>query len=190
MQNLASKTYLNKIINIQSEMLFREAEDDVYYFNKLGLAVKKLKKSVELTPCHLKSILLYADVCFIRGYIKKALTLYLKAEELSDSNVKAAASIANCYNLLNNYKMAVLYCNKALDYMKEPNYSLFSQLIEIKITNLVKLKKYKDAYITFIQSQSYLDSVSLKTIYANNYEIINEKIKLQRKLRYSGLKIV
>ena len=74
--------------------------------------------------------------------------------------------------------------------MTEINYSLFSQLIEIKINNLVNLKKYKDAYITFIQSQNILDAASIKNIYTSDYVIINEKLKLQKKLHYLGLKIV
>ena len=62
--------------------------------------------------------------------------------------------------------------------------------IEIKIDSLVNLKRYKEAYVAFIQAQNILDIISLKTIYSSNYELINEKIKLQNKLQHSNLKIV
>ena len=190
MQNIINKKAINKIINIKSEILFREAEDDFYYFNHLNKAMKKLKEAVILTPYHLKSIMLYADICFIKGFFNKALSLYLMAEKISSKNFKILASLANCYNSLKKSKEADLYCDLAINSMTEINYSLFSQLIEIKINNLVNLKKYKDAYITFIQSQNILDAASIKNIYTSDYVIINEKLKLQKKLHYLGLKIV
>ena len=55
---------------------------------------------------------------------------------------------------------------------------------------LLEMKKYKQAYITFIQAQNVMDTVSLKNIYNSNYELINEKLKLQKKLKQSHLKIV
>ncbi len=190
MQNIINKLGINKIINIKSEVLFREAEDDFYYFNHLNKAMKKLKEAVNLTPNHLKSIMLYADICFIKGYFNKALSLYLTAEKISSKDSKILASLANCYNSLKKSKEAVMYCDMAINSMIEINYSLFSQLIEIKINNLINLKKYKEAYITFIQSQNILDTASLKNIYTSDYEIINEKLKLQKKVHYLGLKIV
>ena len=190
MQNIISKSYINKVINIKSEVLFREAEDDFYYFNKINLAMKKLKQAIELTPNHFKSVVLYADILFMKGQIKKALELYILANKLSSGNSKVVASIANCYGSLKQYDESLEFCNKAIQLNSADNYSLFSQLIEIKINNLVALKRYKEAYVTFIQSQNILDAVSLKSIYTNNYETLNEKIKLQEKLHYSGLKIV
>lgn len=190
MQNIINKSYTNKVINIKSEVLFREAEDDFFYFNKLNLAAKKLKQAVELTPMHFKSVMLLADILFMKGQTKKALELYFHANDLSSNNSKVMASIANCYASLKKYQESLEFCNKAINLNSSENYSLFSQLIEIKINNLVALKRYKEAYVSFIQSQNVLDSVSLKSIYTNNYETLNAKIKLQEKLHYSGLKIV
>ena len=41
MQNSGNLLYRDnkKVINLQSEVLFREAEDDFYYFNKVNFAV-------------------------------------------------------------------------------------------------------------------------------------------------------
>ena len=50
MQNFGDISYLDskKIIDIRSEVLFREAEDDFYYFSNINSALKKLKKAKKI----------------------------------------------------------------------------------------------------------------------------------------------
>lgn len=192
MQNTNNISYINrnKVINIKSEILFREAEDDFFYFNKINTAYKKLKEAVILTPYHLKSILLLADIHFMKGQTSKALELYLRAEDISSSNAKTLAAIANCYYVLGNHSEAILYIERAIEKLDYKNYSLFSQIIEIKINILMEQRKYKQAYITFIQAQNILDNTSLKVIYNINYELLSEKINLQKRIRKSNLQII
>lgn len=192
MQNLSNTSYINqaKVINIKSELLCREAEDDFFYFNKINSAFKKLKLAVDLSPFHLKSLLLLADIYFIKGNIKKSLCLYKRAEMLSTPNARIFASIANCNQIIGDYSTAIDYCNKALDNQNAENFNLFSQIIEIKINSFMSMKNYKQAYITFIQAQNISDNASLNMIYNINYEKLNEKINLQKKLQQSKLQIV
>lgn len=192
MQNINNISYIkdSKVINIKSEILCREAEDDFFYFNKINSAYKKLTEAVRLTPYHLKSIMLLADICFIKGFIKKALNLYYKAEQISMPNSKILAAIANCEYCTGNYSSALKYCEKALDILNSENFMLFSQIFEIKINILMQQKEYKQAYVAFIQSQNLLDNSALKSIHNLNYETLNEKINLQKKLKLSNLKIV
>ncbi len=189
MQNTNIKSYINntKIVNIKSEILCREAEDDFYYFKKVNTAYKKLCEAVKLTPSHTKSILLLADICFIKGYIKKALNLYLQALQYI-KQPRLYAAIANCYNIRGNYDSALEYCNYAIEFMTEEHLSLYSQVTEMKINILISQKKYKQAYNTFIKTQNILDKNS--DIYNINYELLSEKINLQNKLKHSSLKIV
>lgn len=189
MQNISNLSYINseKVINMRSEVLFREAEDDFFYFNKINSAKKKLELAISLTPSHKKSLMLCADIYFIKGNIKKALETYKKA---NNETPRGFASVANCFYVLKDYENAISYADKAVELLKNDDFSLFSQLIEIKINSLVEMKRYKQAYISFIQAQNVLDAVSLKNIYNSNYELINEKLKLQKKLRQSRLKIV
>ncbi len=191
MQNINSTSYINKkkIINIKSEMLFREAEDDFFYFNKVNNAYKKLAEAVKLTPNHLKSLNLLADICFMKGMIKKALNLNLRAEKLCCDS-RTFASIASCYYILGNYESALDYCEKALNNIEFEEGELFSQIIEIKINILVKKRAYKKAYITFIQAQNTIDKSALKMLYDMNYELLSEKIGLQKRRKRSNLKIV
>lgn len=192
MQNTSNILQINKskVINIKSELLCREAEDDFYYFNNVNAAYKKLKLAVELTPYHLKSLLLYADVCFVKGLIKNALELFVRAEKISPLNTKVLASIANCSYVLGDYSIALQYIEKTIELLNDESISLHSQLLEIKINILMAEKRYNDAYVAFIQAQNILDSNSLKSIYNVSYEILSEKIKLQKKLKKSNLKIV
>lgn len=192
MQNTSNLSYINakKVINMRSEVLFREAEDDFFYFNKINVALKKLEQAVKLTPSHTKSLMLCADIYFMKGQIKKALEFYKTAQLYGQVDARCIASISNCLYSLKEFEDAIKWTDKALDKLKNEDYSLYSQLIEIKINSLVELKRYKQAYITFIQAQNVIDAVSLKNIYSSNYELINEKLKLQKRIRQSRLKIV
>ena len=186
MQNTVSNFINKKVINIKSEMLFREAEDEFYYFNNLKKAESKLKKAIELTPCHTKSITMYGNLCFIKGNFAKAVSLYLIANGLNPNDGKILASLANCYYSLKKYELSLKYADKALQNMEYDNFSLFSQIIEIKINCLSELKRYNEAYNTFIHSKNILKRTLLK----ETYRYLNEKIQLHKKLQFSGLKIV
>ena len=119
MQNFGDISYLDskKIIDIRSEVLFREAEDDFYYFSNINSALKKLKKAIFLTPNHTKSLVLCADIYFVKGNIKKALDLYKKADLLTVNNVRIIAAIANCHYSLKNYNEALKYTKTAIKYI-------------------------------------------------------------------------
>lgn len=192
MQNISNLSYINskKVINMKSEVLFREAEDDFFYFNKINAALKKLEEAVRLTPSHTKSLMMCADIYFVKGNIKKALITYQNAYVYGQSSARCIAAISNCYYSLKDYEQALVWLDKAINALDREDYSLYSQLIEIKINTLVEMKRYKQAYVVFIQSQNMLDVISLKNIYNSNYELINEKLQLQKKLRTSRLQIV
>ncbi len=186
MQNINSINYLNitKVINIESERLFREAEDDFYYFNKINSAYKKLKQAVSLTPNHLKSILLLADIIFMKGNIKKSLRLYTSALKIKSDSFKIYASIANCYKSLNNYEKALEYCNLAFELKNIQNFMLFNQLLEIKIEILISMSKYKEAYFNIFKLKKLSEPFDF------NYEFLHNKIERLNKLAASNLQIV
>lgn len=178
----------SKVIDIRSEMLFRSAEDDFFYLNKIDSAYKKLKKAVLLTPEHLKSLKLLADAAFIKGYTKKALEFYLKAYRLSGSD-SAAAGAANCLYRLKHYTEALLYCDKAAS-SKHQNHDLMLQVFEIKIGCLAALKRYKSAYKAFKEAQLMFDKSELNVFKSLNYEYLSGKINLMQRIQHSNLKIV
>lgn len=186
MQNCNGNNYINytNIININTEKLFREAEDDLYYFNKTTSAYKKLKKAVELTPSNFKSVLLLADVAFIKGYTLKALEFYKQANRLKSSDFKSAAAIANCYKITGDFENALKYCNVALNNCEINDYSLLNQLLDIKIELLISQKRYKEAYNTLAAKKNNIKKFDFE------FEFLHNKIKVQKKLKNSGLKVV
>lgn len=191
MQNNQNISYINsKIINLRSEILFREAQDDFFYFNKINLAIKKLLEAIELTPSYVKALLLCSDIYFIKGQFNKALNYAFEAFEFNPYSVKAAANIANCFYALKNFSKSLEFCEMALNLIQNENEAFYFQIIEIKINSLIGLKKYKQAYVTFIQSQQLLEKDDLVNLYTQNFYSINQKIKLQKKLTKSNLKIV
>ncbi len=191
MQNNQNILYINgKIINLRSEILFREAQDDFFYFNKTNLALTKLLEAVKLTPSFVKALLLCSDIYFIKGQFNKSLQFALEAFEYNPYSLKAAAAIANCYYALKKYSSAIEFCEKALNLVQDENEAIYSQIIEIKINSLLGLKDYKQAYISFIQCQDVLKQTDLLNIYNQNFYLIKQKIKLQKKLMKSNLKIV
>ena len=179
MQNSNTISYIdhNKVINIKSEKLFREAQDDFFFFNKIICARQKLAQAVKLTPNHQKSILLLADIYFIKGFIKKALSLYEKALKISPDNAKILASIANCHNSLSNYNLAINFCNKAILKLSPDNYQLFYQILEIKINTLLTQKKFISAYNELSSAKIFLNDSFLY-----NLQILHDKIARRKKL--------
>ena len=192
MQNSGNLLYRDnkKVINLQSEVLFREAEDDFYYFNKVNLAYKKLSKAVDLTPFHTKSLMLLADICFMKGDVKLALNYYQQAEIVSADKPKVYASLSNCYYALKDFSNAVKFADKSLEMLRSDDFSLYSQLVEIKVNSLVELKKYSEANEIFTQSRNYMDSLTFKSLYNTSFELINEKLKLKKKQQQVKLRIV
>ncbi len=182
MQNISEIN--TKIININSERLFREAEDDLFYFNNINSAYKKLKMAVKLTPNHFKSIMLLADTAFLKGYFKKAAGLYIKASNIQPYNFRTYACIVNCYKMLKNYKLALKYCDLAFACCLFENYSLYIQLLEIKIELLISQKMYKQASFDIIKLRKNVREFDF------DYEFLHNKIVMHNKLIASNLKIV
>ena len=192
MQNSGNLLYRDskKVINLKSEVLFREAEDDFYYFNKVNVAYKKLVEAVALTPSHTKSLMLLADICFMKGDIKLALKYYQQAELFCSDKSKIYASFSNCYYALKDFSLAINFADKSLKLLNSDDFSLYSQLIEIKVNSLVELKKYSEANEIFTQSKNYMDSLTFKNLYNSSFELINEKLNLKKKLQKVNLRIV
>lgn len=190
MQNFGDISYLDskKIIDIRSEVLFREAEDDFYYFSNINSALKKLKKAIFLTPNHTKSLVLCADIYFVKGNIKKALDLYKKADLLTVNNVRIIAAIANCHYSLKNYNEALKYAKTAIKYITLNDIALYSQILGLMAKIFTSLKNYKKAFEIYSEMKNF-DS-SFEEFYKSSYDFVNKKMKLQTKLNNSGLKIV
>lgn len=190
MQNFGDISYLDskKIIDIRSEVLFREAEDDFYYFSNINSALKKLNKAVTLTPNHTKSLVLCADIYFIKGNIKKALNLYKRASLLTVNNPRIIAGIANCYYALKNCEEALKYAKIAIKSITFEDTALYSQILGLMAKTYTSMQNYKKAFEIYSELKNI--NSSFEEFYKTSYDFVNKKMKLQIKLNNSGLKIV
>lgn len=192
MQNFGdiSYSYNKKIIDIRSEILFREAEDDFYYFNKVNTALKKLENAVSLTPTHLKSLILCADIYFIKGNFHKALKLYESALSLRADDSRIIASVANCCYSLKKYREALKYAGKAIKIISASEIALRIQISEIMVNSYIALNNYKKAFELFAEIDSYAKEFSFEEFHKSAYDYLYEKLEVRKKLNNSGLKIV
>ena len=183
-----SVNYYN-VINIKSEILFREAEDNFLYFNKLKKAENKLNEALELTPLHSKSNILKGDICFIKGKMQEAFEHYKKAEIFAPNNSKVLASVANCLEAQKDYNNALKYCNKAFLMLNEDNIQLTTPLYELKTSILLKLKRYEEAkhFISQAKNNLALDDV---TCLKSHKKDLNTKLKLKKRILASNLQVL
>ena len=126
----------------------------------------------------------------MKGDIKLALKYYQQAELFCSDKSKIYASFSNCYYALKDFSLAIKFADKSLKLLKSDDFSLYSQLIEIKVNSLVELKKYSEANEIFTQSRNYMDSLTFKNLYNSSFELINEKLNLKKKLQKVNLRIV
>lgn len=180
----------NKIINIKSELLFREAEDDFYYFNKPLSALKKLHSALELTPFHLKSIVLAADICFCRGNIKKAMRYYSVALSLSPKNTKFSASLGNCHKILGNNKKALAFFNNALENDNLDNISLSVQILELKAQCAIALKLYSEAKSALQKLNFIASDQNISDYLLYDYFLLYNKLKIHNKIKDYELRVI
>lgn len=176
----------SNITNLKSEVLFREAEDDFLYFNKLKKAIKKLEEAIMLTPSHHKSYSLLGDALFIQGKVEKALDNYKEADKYVNDS-KIIASIAMCFESKGEYLEALKHCDKAFLYINEDNCQLYLSLYELKTTILLKLRRYEEAK-KFIESAKNNLSIEDLMNFKNHRELVNSKLRLKEKMEKISLR--
>ncbi|MDD3238415.1 MAG: tetratricopeptide repeat protein [Candidatus Gastranaerophilales bacterium] len=177
------------VINIKSEILYREAEDNFFYFNKLKKAVRNLNTALKLTPNHAKSLILMGDIRFIQGKTKEALNYYLQANELRPDNAKILGGIANCYSYISNPQKAILYCDRAFSNINCDNEELYSSLYEIKISNLLNEKKYTKAGLFIKKAEKALTMEDFFNLIPQK-TALNIKLALQNRIKSNSLKLI
>ena len=177
------------IADIRAEKLFREAEDDFFYFNDIKSATQKIEKALILVPTMLKALMMKANISLLEGDFSLALHYYQEAKNVAPNNAKVLAALANMYEINEENEKALEYIERAL-ILITTNTPLYKALIDLKITILIKLKKYLLAQKFINQSKSVLSIEDYKDIYVNNNHLIKQKLKLQKKIKENHLKLV
>ena len=170
--NLTDNT--RDILDIRSERLFREAEDDVFFFYDFDSALEKLNLAIEYTPAFTKALLLKADILVIKGEFDLALNIYHFVLEFGLKNAKVYASIANCYELLQDYEKALIFIEKSFAQEVKPFGELYKFLYDLKVSILVRTRKYYQARLEIDKSRynlffkDYLELKQSKKIFSKH----------------------
>lgn len=182
--------YDDNVLNINSERLYREAEDDFFYFGKIKSAEKKLKSAIEYSPCHIKSLKLIGDIYFVSGRMKKAFDYYSQAAALKPSDAVILASLASVSETLGNFETALQFVNLAFQNLKTQDVHIFASLSSLKVSLLINLQKYTEAK-NFLENAkkrlSFEESGRLATL---GHEVLKKKLALKEKMEKLNIKVV
>ena len=176
----------DNVININTEKLYREAEDCFFYFNRYKKAIEKLNEAIKLTPAHAKSLKLRGDINYALGNIDGALEDYTSAAALKPNDAILLASISSLYEILGKYELALAFCEDAMNKINIYTNRIFSQLCELKINILISMQRYSEAenYLNFAKRR-----FSPEELYGT-HEYLKKKLELIEKINNLSLKIV
>lgn len=178
------------ISDVRAERLFREAEDDFFYFDKIAEATLKINKALEFSPEMLKALIMRANIAFIEGNFEQATQFYKKAETVDPNNIKALAGLANVYEVCNRNDESLKYIEKAMSNLKSENSLIKKGLLELKINLLIKLGQYVEAKKILEKSRYSLNEEDFIALCGNNLATINHKLELRQKLKSVKLELV
>lgn len=165
-----------KVINIDSERFYRQACDYFYFLENSKLSLLCIEKILKITPYHYKTWFLKGEIFLDKNQAESAIGCfenvekYIKKENIQEIRVRNLANIAVCYEMLEDYKNALIYCNRALEYITEVDYDFLPSLYQLQISSLIKLKRYAKAKKALREFNSYLfsDDVSCLKMSLNN----------------------
>ena len=109
------------------------------------------------------------------------MNIYYSALEFNFKNAKVYASIANCYELLQDYEKALMFVDKAFNLEIKPFGELYKFLYDLKVSILIRTRKYYQAKLEIDKSRYDLffkDYVDLKQTNKKFSKYRRSKIKL------------
>lgn len=189
LNTLEGKNCIN-IADVRAERLFREAEDDFFYFNNIASAIEKLENALMYLPNMLKALMLRANIAFLEGDFDLALVYYKRAESFVPNNAKVLAGLANIYEITNQNDIAYEYIEKAMSCGCFRYSGLSKALVDLKFAVLIKLKRYSEAKKVLDASRSFLTIEDYSELQKNNLLILKQKLALQKKIEKINLKVV
>lgn len=178
------------LLNLTAERLFRQAEDEFFYFSDSKKSLTLLNKILKTNPQMVKAIILKADIKLMQNKFKEAQELYEKAVVLNHKNPRALSSLAACLDMTGNYSLALKYCHLAFREMTIFYMDLYPSLYELKVNLLIKLRKYEKAQNLLDNAVYDLTSEEIGFLKACSQKFLKKKSKLSQRLKISNLKII
>lgn len=180
----------DNILNINTEKLYREAEDDFFYFNKPKHAEKKLKEALNHTPCQIKVLKFLGDICFSSGKMKSAFDYYAQAAALKPSDAVILASLASVNEVLGKYETALKFVDLAFQNLLPADVRIYASLSNLKVSLLVELQRYSEAKTFLDLAQKRLSFEESGRLSSVNQNILKKKLALKERMKKLNIKVV
>lgn len=190
MNIILEKREKNGVFDLRTERLYREAEDDLFYFGAFKPACEKIEEALKYSPMCVKALIMRANIAFLNGDFNKVKECYLKALSVDSSDVRILAGLANIYEILEENDLACAYVDEALMYNENMSILLKKDLIELKASILFKQKKYIQAEKLLKESKYYLNLSALWALQAGNLPAVRQKADRVKKIHSSELRLV
>ncbi len=184
------KIYDDNVLNLDAERLFREAEDNFFYFNKSRKAIIKLKSALALAPCHIKSMKLIGDIYFSIGKMQRAFDFYSQAAALKSEDSTILASLASSCEALGNFSNALAFVDLAFDNLTTVDSRLYAPLSELKVSLLIKLQKYSEAKKFLDNAKKRLSFDDAGKIATTTQDVLSKKLSLKERMENLNIKVV
>lgn len=181
----------DNILNINAEKLYREAEDDFFYFNKSKSAEKKLKEALKHSPCQIKILKFLGDIYFASGKMEKAFDYYSQAAALKPADSVILASLSSVCEVLEKYETALQFADLAFKNLSPEDVRIYASLSNLKVSLLVDLQKYSEAktFLDFAKKRlSFEESGRLSS--SVNQNILKKKLALKERMKKLNIKVV
>lgn len=199
MRNLVNQTNIKekaakKVYNLLVEKLVREASDNFIYFKEYETALKQLNEALNIESTHEKALILKGDILLCLDKDDEALECFERAILVNPYSSEAYGSKAGLLDILGRTKEALLYCEKAFEYMTLKNRHLLPSLYDQKISILLKIKKYEEARLALkkcVRSLSEEDGSYIALCYQGLIESsCKEKQRIREMVEKMSLKLV
>jgi tetratricopeptide (TPR) repeat protein len=149
---------MTTVTNLNSERHYREAYDYFYYMESSKFALLCVNKALNITPNHHKAWFLKGEIFLLENEVGQAIACFKEAEKCQGANndTRSFANIAVCYEMLEDYENALIWCNKALSNICGRDKGFLPSLYQLRISALIKLKRHALAKKAFKEYSSYL----------------------------------
>lgn len=184
------KFYDDNVLNIDTERLFREAEDSFYFLGKTEDAICKLQSGLKLSPHHTKSLKFLGDIYYTEGKMENALDCYSVAGALKPNDAHILSSIASTYDAIGDYSKALAFINLAQENLSIENFRLYVPVYDLKFALLLKMQKYEEA-------QKFLDAIKKRVSAEDadrmsvvNRTLLKKKLSVKEKIAALNIKVI
>jgi tetratricopeptide (TPR) repeat protein len=149
---------LNKVLNFSAERYLKTAGDLFIYDGDYETALSMVDKTLEIEPDDTRALVLKGDILFCLNRDLEALQYFNRALKADPNCAEAYISKASVLDILGKQRDALECCKRAYILITRQNEFLLPSLYDQKLSLLVRLRKFREAYQLLMESSNRLGS--------------------------------